>query len=118
MITGKFAPGDWVIYRKTKHSVHPGPRASNVAPARFGDGYSYTVDKFWVVQEVRPDGTVLLQTRRGKQHTVRADDPCLRKAGFFQRWIYRSRFEAVSETPPAASPGGCAGKLTTSAKVH
>jgi hypothetical protein len=30
--------GDWVIYRKTKFSTHPGPRAQNVLPAERGDG--------------------------------------------------------------------------------
>jgi hypothetical protein len=104
MHTRKFAPGDWVIYRKTKHSEHPGPRASNVSPARNGDGYSYTVDKYWIVREVLSDGSLLLRTRRGKEHTVAPDDLKLRRANWFQRLFYRSRFEAVADqelTPPA-----------------
>lgn len=96
MQTGKFRPGDWVIYRKTKHSEHPGPRAENISPARFGEGYSYTVDKFWIVRDVCEDGTLLVLTRRGKRHTVRADDICLRRANLLQRLLYRSRFEAVA----------------------
>jgi hypothetical protein len=95
MMTGTYQPGDWVIYRKTKHSLLPGPRAANVNAARFGDGYSYTVDKFWTVREVRSDGSLLLETRRGKQHSVRPDDPCLRRANLWQRLWYRDRFEAV-----------------------
>ncbi len=102
MSTRKFKPGDWVIYRKTKHSEHPGPRAENISPAPHGEGYSYTVDKFWIVREVRQDGSLLVLTRRGKQHVVKADDPCLRRANLLQRLIYRSRFEAVAAE--AAAP--------------
>lgn len=101
MNTGTYQPGDWVVYRKTKHSVHPGPRASNVSPARHGDGYSYTVDKFWTVREITADGSLLLETRRGKRHVVRPDDPCLRRAGLLHRLLYRSRFEAA--TPASLS---------------
>ena len=95
MFLPTFRPGDWVIYRKTKHSVHPGPRAANVTPAPHGDGYSYTVDKFWVVREIHSDGAILVQTRRGKLHLVPPGHACLRRANFLQRLIYRSRFEAV-----------------------
>lgn len=104
MKTGTFQPGDWVIYRKTKHSLQPGPRAANVNAARYGDGYSYTVDKFWVVREVHPDGSLLLETRRGKRHVVRPDDPCLRRPNLWQRLWYRDRFEVTSTTPQQEVP--------------
>jgi hypothetical protein len=107
MRTGTLEPGDWVIFRKTKHSEHPGPRASNVAPAPFGEGYSYTIDKYWVVQEVLADGALRLRTRRGKEHIVAPNDPRLRRANLFQRLFYRSRFVSVLEQPlaPPSSPG-------------
>ncbi|MFV0445228.1 MAG: hypothetical protein ACK5Q5_16750 [Planctomycetaceae bacterium] len=85
------------MYRKTKHSEHPGPRASNVSPARHGDGYSYTVDKYWVVREVLSDGSIRLRTRRGKEHTVAQDDLCLRHANFIQRLLQRGRFAAIEK---------------------
>lgn len=90
-----FKPGDWVIFRKTKSTPHPGKRAENVVPAKGGDSYTYTVDKFWVVQDVRPDGTLLLRTRRGKLHTIPANDLSLRGANWWDRLRYRSRFEAI-----------------------
>lgn len=101
MRTGKLEPGDWVIYRKTKHSEHPSPRASNVSPAPFGEGYSYTIDKYWVVQEVLADGSLRLRTRRGKEHVVTAEDPRLRRANLLQRLLYRSRFVSVEQQPLA-----------------
>ncbi len=95
-----YRPGDYVIYRKTKFSSQPGPRATDVRPSPNGDNYSYIVDKFWVVQHVADDGTLTLQTRRGKTHCVAPDDPLLRRANFFERWRYRDRFtfsEAIED---------------------
>ena len=88
-------PGDPVIYRVCKTSTDPGPRAQDVFPAEHGDWYSYQVDKYWVVSEVLSDGSLMLVTRRGKQHTVPADDPRLRAARWWERWLYRDRFPAV-----------------------
>ena len=90
-----FRVGDWVVYRKSKHSPHPGPRAANVSPARSGDLYAYTVDKFWVVREVLADGSVVVETRKQKRHVVSPGDPCLRKANLWQRWRFRNRFQAI-----------------------
>lgn len=96
-----FQPGDMIIYRKTKHGIHPGPRATNVHPAANGDTYNYTVDKFWIVQELAGDGTLVAKTRRGKLNDLRSDDPNLQKANWLQRLWHRSRFSAL--TLPAQS---------------
>ncbi len=87
-----FHPRDFVIYRKHKFSVHPGPNAKGVFPAPHGDYYSYCVDKFWRVISVRPTHEVVICTRRGKQHTVAADDPALRRASWWERLLFRHRF--------------------------
>lgn len=91
-----FRPGDYVIYRKTKFSRRPGPRAIEVEPANNGDSYTYSVDKFWIVQRLTEDGEVILRTRSGKTHSVRKDDPLLRKANLLERWRYRDRFESAA----------------------
>jgi hypothetical protein len=44
-MTAHFQPGDCVIYRKQKYSVHPGPHAKGIDPTPQGDYYSYYVDK-------------------------------------------------------------------------
>ncbi|WP_372720957.1 hypothetical protein [Novipirellula sp.] len=101
-----FRPGDWVIYRKQKSSTTPGPRAENVHAASKGNLYRYTVDKYWVVESITEEGRVLLRTRRGKRHTADPNDPQLRKARFWVRWLYRDRFEAAqsgAETTNAPS---------------
>ncbi|TWU60529.1 hypothetical protein Poly51_08050 [Rubripirellula tenax] len=96
MDVSKLKPGDWVIYRKQKSSTSPGERAIEVRPASGGETYFYMVDKFWIVDEVLSDGTVRLRTRRGKQHTVDANDLRLRTPRWWERWMYRNRFEAVT----------------------
>jgi hypothetical protein len=102
-----YHPGDWVIFRKEKHSTSPGPRAENIHAAPKGDDYYYQVDKFWVVAETRPDGKVVLRTRRGKTHVVNANDPHLRRARWWERLFYRSRF------PSAGRTNGCREELSS-----
>lgn len=92
MHSSEYRSGDLVVYTKTKYSTNPGPRARSVQPARQGDGYNYTVDKFWLVDEVLDDGQLQLRTRRGKTNTVAADDPNLRRASWWERLLYGGRF--------------------------
>lgn len=91
-----FQPGDPVIYRKTKRSMKPGPRAVKVQPSPKGEEYLYRVDKFWTVAEDRGD-QLLLITRRGKKHLVDRHDPALRRPNWLQRWLYRDRFPRLEE---------------------
>ena len=104
----EFKPGDPVIFRVTKQSTDPGPRAVEVHPAPSGETYSYQVDKFWTVSEVRVDGTVQLVTRRGKQRSVSKDDVRMRHARWWERWMYRDRFPNLSQ------PGDLANRLNSS----
>lgn len=90
-------PGDQIIYRMPKHSVHPGSRARDVRPAPHGEDYAYYVDKFWIVTAVRPNGDVVAQTRGAKRHFLRADDPALRRAAWWERFRYRNRFPSLKQ---------------------
>lgn len=94
-----FQVGDPVVFRMTKFSTDPGPRAVEVQPARSGETYSYVVDKFWVVGEIAPDQALILVTRRGKQHRVDPHDLRLRPANLWERWFYRQRFPSVDQLP-------------------
>lgn len=88
----RYRSGDLVIYTLSKMSRHPGPRARSIQPARLGDDYNYVVDKFWRVAGVLPNDQVVIVTRRGKTRTVDADDPLLKPAGWWTRWVNRNRF--------------------------
>ena len=87
--------GDKVVFSKDKHSPSPGPRARDIAAAPKGDDYSYIVAKYWVVAEVNPDGTLLLRTRRGKEHRIAKSDPRLRHATLWERLRFRKRFPSL-----------------------
>jgi hypothetical protein len=91
-----FNKGDWVVYRKSKQSVRPGPRARDVYASPHGEQYRYFVDKFWAVVETRDDGTVVLETRRGKMVLIEADDPNLHYPTWWERIRHRSRFPHAS----------------------
>ena len=110
-----FKPGDFVIYRKQKFSVRPGRHAKGICPAPHGDSYSYCVDKFWRVIAVQPDHQVVVCTRRGKQHTLPASDPALRRANWWQRLLLRRRFPTLA---PAEWGGAGDGTPTSQARPN
>ncbi|ETW94305.1 MAG: hypothetical protein ETSY1_35460 [Candidatus Entotheonella factor] len=88
----QYRRGDPVIFRVTKSSGRPGPRARNIHPAPHGEFYSYAVDKFWTVVEELGNDMLLLQTRRGKMHRIHARHPQLRHATWWERMRHRARF--------------------------
>jgi hypothetical protein len=92
----EFKPGDWVVYRKQKFSVHPGQNARGIHPAPHGDGYNYEVEKFWTVVAAQPDEKIVVRTRRGKQLTLSVHDPALRPARWWERLLFRQRFPALN----------------------
>lgn len=87
-----FKAGDRIIYRMRKHTSRPGPRARAIDPERQGNYYTYEVEKFWVVDEVNEDGTVLAVTRRGKKHVIDPSDPQVRRASWWERLRWAGRF--------------------------
>jgi hypothetical protein len=116
-MTAHFKPGDAVIYRKQKFSLRPSPQAKDICPAAYGDYYSYSVDKFWRVIAVRANQQIVVCTRRGKELTLEADDPALRRASWWERFVFRHRFptgaydsryhaSGQSEAAAATTPGG------------
>lgn len=93
----KYVVGSLIVFRKSKRGTTPSLRAKNLRPAPHGDEYGYEIEKYWRVAAVLPDGRLEVLTRRGKRHTVEANDPRLRPANIFERWFLASKF------PPAQS---------------
>lgn len=110
----QFHVGDKVVLTLDKFGVNPGPRAKNIDPAPHGELYSYQVDKYWLVMEVRADGNLLVKTRRGKTHLVAANDPRLRKATWLERWFFTKRFPSLS-SDSANSPSSPSHASSTAA---
>lgn len=92
-----FHIGDPVVFRMTKVSTEPGPRAHDVHPSPSGETYAYLVDKYWTVAEICDDGSALLVTRRGKQHRIALDDIRLRPARWWEKLFYRNRFPRLDQ---------------------
>jgi hypothetical protein len=90
-MSARFRPGDVVVYRKQKRSFRPGPHAKDIQPAPHGDTYSYAVEKFWRVVAVQTDNTLIVRTRKRKQHTIAADDPNLRRVHWWERLLFWHR---------------------------
>ena len=97
MIQTQYQPGDWVVFRKTKFGVRPTDRAVEVTPCPNGDGYTYQVDKFWVVERLLQDGRVVVRTRRGKRHEIDPEDRCFRHASLWDRIWNRDRFSETEQ---------------------
>ncbi len=97
MLRRHFKRGDRVVFAKDKWSDHPGPRAHEVHPARWGDSYVYKVDKFYRAIEDEADGRVTLITRKGRTHVVDVTDPRLRHASLWHRLRYGDRFPKLDE---------------------
>jgi hypothetical protein len=74
------------------------PRAEDVRPAPHGDDCTYVVDKYWVVAEARPNGEIVAATHRGKRHLLRADDPALKRATWWEQLFHGGRFPARHES--------------------
>jgi hypothetical protein len=95
-----FKTGDLVVFRLTRHSTHPPHAAKHVDPSTRGEGYSYVVDKFWMVAGTVSERAVRVRTRRGKEFEIDVRDPRLRRASWTEQLIRRRRF------PPVPRRGG------------
>jgi hypothetical protein len=101
----KYQQGDPVVVCISKFSTDPGPRARDVHPAPAGETYSYLVDKYWRILDIRDDGTLLLATRRGKRHTISPDDPRVRPARWWERWFLNDRFPSLDRLSELQAEG-------------
>lgn len=107
-----FNIGDPVVFRMTKRSPAPGPRARAIEPEPGGEDYQYQVDKYWVVAQIQSDGKLVLRTRRGKSHILPADHPALRKPNLLEKLLNSSRFPKLDQLPeePSGKSQGGSGK--------
>ena len=97
-----YSPGDAIVFTKEKLSLSPGQRARNVTPATHGETYQYEVDKYWRVIEVQLDGKLRVGTRSGKEHILDPNDPHLRHACWWEKWLIARRFPPLKPVPSDA----------------
>ncbi len=88
----KLRVGAPVVYQLTETSTCPSRDAYDVHPAEHGDYYYYLTNKYWRVEEVRPDGWIVARSALMEHHYLRRDDPNLRKASLLERLRFGGRF--------------------------
>jgi hypothetical protein len=101
MFARHYRPGDKIVFSMEKVGTHPTLRAKRLMPSAHGEMYSYEVEKHWIVAEVRPDGHLVAQTRRGKRHVIAPDSPRLRLAHWWELWRHAHLFPSL-ERPASA----------------
>ncbi|MBD3345836.1 MAG: hypothetical protein GF401_12305 [Chitinivibrionales bacterium] len=99
----KYHPGDCIVYRRHKVSIHPGPRAEDICPAPRGDSYSYKVPKYWRVCSIIDDNTIEAVTRQGKRHRLNIKDPNLKKPHPLFQLIHHQEFPDTLSTKKQAN---------------
>jgi len=85
----KFRPGDLVIYYE---------QARCLDPADGGD-FDCVTPHYLTVRESGKKGTLVLQTHTAQFIVTRNDDPALRRARWWERWVYSRRFPTRNPQP-------------------
>ncbi len=88
-------PGDWIVYRMSKHGIAPGKRAHHVSASRKGESYNYIVDKFWVIEKIGPNGELYVRTPGGKTRVLASNDLNIRRARWWHRFQWGERFRTA-----------------------
>ncbi len=96
----RLRPGVPIVYRVLETSTCPSHDAYEVHPAEKGEFYYYLTNKYWRVEEVRPDGWIVARTPLMEQQLLRSEDPNLRKANLVERLRYAARFPARPDFSP------------------
>jgi hypothetical protein len=88
----RLRPGAPIVYRMQETSSCPSPDAVDVYPSEHGESYDYLANKYWRVEEVLEDGSIVALTPFMEHQHLRRNDPNLRKANLIERLRYANRF--------------------------
>jgi hypothetical protein len=92
LFQAKFRPGVPIVYRMQETSSCPSPDAVDVYPSEHGESYDYLAKRYWRVEEVLEDGSIVALTPMMEHQHLRWNDPNLRKANLIERLRYAHRF--------------------------
>ena len=81
-----------IVYHVRETSTCPSPDAHDVYPSEHGEFYDYLAKKYWRVEEVLQDGSIVALTPLMEHHHLRRDDPNLRRANLIERLRDAARF--------------------------
>jgi hypothetical protein len=100
----QFKLGMLVVYLIQRHSTSPESNAKGVYAAPHGDDYSYYVEEYARVAAVLPEGNLIIHTNTGAQYTLPAEEPMLRRAGWWERLMLRKNFPPCIEIADRKQP--------------
>ncbi len=92
LFRAKLRPGAPIVYRVQETSSCPGPDALDVYPSEHGESYDYVAKKYWRVEKVLQDGSIVALTPLMEHQYLQRNDPNLRKANLVERLRYAARF--------------------------
>src|SRR5438046_10573050 len=87
----RLRPGVPIVYRVQETSTCPSPDALDVYPSERGESYDYLANKYWRVEKVFEDGSIVALTPLMEHQYLRRNDPNLRKANLIERLRYAAR---------------------------
>jgi hypothetical protein len=96
MFRRRLRPGAPIVYRVQESSTCPGPDALDIYPSRHGEFYDYLAKKYWRVEEVFDDGSIVALTPFMEYQYVSHNDPNLRRANLIERVRYADRFPSAA----------------------
>jgi hypothetical protein len=97
-----FHRGDLVVLRVFGHATHPVDGAKAVYPSPCGEDYSYYLDAVATIEEVTPEGKILLLADDGAWHSVDSQSPAVRHATWWERLMCLVLGHAPHQLRPAA----------------
>jgi hypothetical protein len=92
----RFRPGVPIVYRVQETSTCPSPDALDVYPSEHGESYDYLANKYWRVEKVLEDGSIVALTPFMEHEYLKRNDPNLRKASLIERLRYGARFPSLA----------------------
>ena len=95
MFRRQLRPGVPIVYRMQETSTCPSPDALDVFPSEHGEFYDYLAKKYWRVEEVLEDGSIVALTPFMEYQYLQRNDPNLRKANLVERWRHAARSRPI-----------------------
>lgn len=95
MFRRQLRPGAPIVYRVQETSTCPSPDARDVYPSEHGESYDYLAKKYWRVEEVLEDGSIVALTPLMEHQYLQCNDPNLRRANLIERLRHAARFPSA-----------------------
>ena len=86
-----FRPGDIVVYSGRMSGPRPGPAAQNIVPSENGESYTWHVEHYARILDVRPNGFLLVRSETDGESIVDSQSVSIRRLNLMQRLFRNPR---------------------------